>query len=161
MWVIAEISVPSVKRFGGVVCAQRTRATPPLSGCPTCQEAGSDSVNMAALVRLQVQSRVCALRAVQRGITGIGDPPKVDIARHRISAFRVGRRPEHRRLEPFVRALNDGAQYSGFTLFASAYAGFIKYLERVDAYRLSNTIWMEFMPTLIYPYHINDTYLWI
>ncbi|WP_158641737.1 hypothetical protein [Candidatus Glomeribacter gigasporarum] len=99
--------------------------------------------------------------AVQRGITGIGDPPKVDIARHRISAFRVGRRPEHRRLEPFVRALNDGAQYSGFTLFASAYAGFIKYLERVDAYRLSNTIWMEFMPTLIYPYHINDTYLWI
>src|SRR5260364_199091 len=43
---------------------------------------------------------------------------------------------------------------SGFPLFASAYAGFIKYLERVDAYRLSNTIWMEFMPTLIYPYHI-------
>src|SRR5260363_426031 len=50
---------------------------------------------------------------------------------------------------------------SGFPLFASAYAGFIKYLESVDAYRLSNTIWMEFMPTLIYPYHINDTYLWI
>src|SRR5260364_353870 len=98
MWVIAEISVPSVKRFGGVVCAQRTCATPPLSGCPTCQEAGSDSVNMAALVRLQVQSRCAhfvwcsctvvlglsfgtrearmrkAQCAVQRGIAGIGDP---------------------------------------------------------------------------------------
>src|SRR5260364_245449 len=121
MWVIAEISVPSVKRFGGVVCAQRTRATPPLSGCPTCQEAGSDSVNMAALVRLQVQSRVCALRLVQL----------------------------HRCSRPF------------FWDAGGAHACFIKYLERVDAYRLSNTIWMEFMPTLIYPYHINDTYLWI
>src|SRR5260363_360841 len=74
MWVIAEISVPSVKRFGGVVCAQRTCATPPLSGCPTCQEAGSDSVNMWALVRLQVQSRVCALRLVQLHQTKCAHP---------------------------------------------------------------------------------------
>src|SRR5260364_129028 len=150
MWVIAEISVPSVKRFGGVVCAQRTRATPPLSGCPPARKRAAIRLTWRRLygcrfnrgcahfvwcsctvvLGLSFGTREARMRkaqcAVQRGITGIGDPPKVDIARHRISAFRVGRRPEHRRLEPFVRALNDGAQYSGFTLFASAYAGFIK-----------------------------------
>src|SRR5260364_251182 len=47
-----EINVPSVKRIKNDHSTQQPQPTPPLSGCPSCQEAGSDSVNMAALVRL-------------------------------------------------------------------------------------------------------------